>query len=106
MFGQINLLLIGNFILFPMIPTLLLTTLSPPLHTMSHWDELIITTMKVDSSQHIPFHHLLCSETGERNMKEVYDQYCIPVFGAPLTPMGRWNKYSCDFLNVIPNLRS
>jgi hypothetical protein len=34
-------------------------------------------------------------------MKEVYDQYCIPVFGAPLTPMGRWNKYSCDFLNVI-----
>jgi hypothetical protein len=38
--------------------------------------------------------------TGERNMKEEYDEYCIPVFGAPLTPMGRWNKYSCDFLNV------
>eukprot|EP00604_Paraphysomonas_vestita_P002380 CAMPEP_0174820604 /NCGR_PEP_ID=MMETSP1107-20130205/4536_1 /TAXON_ID=36770 /ORGANISM="Paraphysomonas vestita, Strain GFlagA" /LENGTH=223 /DNA_ID=CAMNT_0016036253 /DNA_START=236 /DNA_END=907 /DNA_ORIENTATION=- len=39
-------------------------------------------------------------ETGERNMKEEYYQYCIPVFGNPLTPMGRWNKYSCDFLNV------
>lgn len=33
-------------------------------------------------------------------MKEVYDEYCIPVFGAPLTSMGHSNKYSCDFLNV------
>jgi hypothetical protein len=38
--------------------------------------------------------------TGERNMKEVYDQFCIPVFGNPLSPMGRENQYSCDFLNV------
>ena len=38
--------------------------------------------------------------TGERNMKEVYDEYCIPVFGNPFTPMGHGNKYSCDFLNV------
>jgi len=39
-------------------------------------------------------------ETGVRNMKEVYDTYCIPVFGSYLSPMGRENKYSCDFLNV------
>lgn len=39
-------------------------------------------------------------ETGERNMKEVYDEYCIPVFGNPFSSMGRGNKYSCDFLNV------
>jgi len=38
--------------------------------------------------------------TGVRNMKEVYDQYCIPVFGNPASSMGRQNKYSCDFLNV------
>lgn len=39
-------------------------------------------------------------ETGERNMKEVYDTYCIPVFGDPSAGMGYQNKYSCDFLNV------
>lgn len=39
--------------------------------------------------------------TGERNMKEVYDEYCIPVFGNPISPMGHGNKYSCDFLNVM-----
>lgn len=33
-------------------------------------------------------------------MKEEYDEYCIPVFGNPLTQMGRENAYSCDFLNV------
>lgn len=33
-------------------------------------------------------------------MKEVYDEYCIPVFGNPLSPMGKENHYSCDFLNV------
>ena len=33
-------------------------------------------------------------------MKEVYDEYCIPVFGNPLVPMGKGNHYSCDFLNV------
>ena len=33
-------------------------------------------------------------------MKEVYDEYCIPVFGNPLSSMGHGNKYSCDFLNV------
>lgn len=38
--------------------------------------------------------------TGVRNMKEVYDEYCIPVFGNPISPMGHGNKYSCDFLNV------
>ena len=38
--------------------------------------------------------------SGERNMKEICDEYCIPVFGNPLSPMGRENKYSCDFLNV------
>jgi hypothetical protein len=38
-------------------------------------------------------------ETGVRNMKEVYDTYCIPVFGNPLSSMGHGNKYSCDFLN-------
>ena len=38
--------------------------------------------------------------TGERNMKEVYDSYCIPVFGAISSPMGRRNDFSCDFLNV------
>ena len=38
--------------------------------------------------------------TGDRNMKEVYDSFCIPVFGNPLASMGHGNKYSCDFLNV------
>lgn len=38
--------------------------------------------------------------TGVRNMKEVYDDYCIPVFGDPSSSMGSGNKYSCDFLNV------
>lgn len=38
--------------------------------------------------------------TGVRNMKEVYDEYCIPVFGNPFSSMGHGNKYSCDFLNV------
>jgi hypothetical protein len=33
-------------------------------------------------------------------LQEVYDSFCIPVFGDPLVPMGRWNGYSCDFLNV------
>jgi hypothetical protein len=30
----------------------------------------------------------------------VYDQFCIPVFGDPSSPMGAANNYSCDFLNV------
>jgi len=38
--------------------------------------------------------------TGETNMKEVYDEYCIPVFGDPTSSMGNGNKYSCDFLNI------
>jgi hypothetical protein len=38
--------------------------------------------------------------TGQTNMKEVYDEYCIPVFGDPTSSMGNENKYSCDFLNV------
>lgn len=38
--------------------------------------------------------------TGVRNMKEEYDEYCIPVFGNPFSSMGHGNKYSCDFLNV------
>ncbi len=31
---------------------------------------------------------------------QVYDQFCIPVFGDPTNPMGAANNYSCDFLNV------
>jgi hypothetical protein len=34
------------------------------------------------------------------HLLKVYDEYCIPVFGNPLSPMGAHNKYSCDFLNV------
>eukprot|EP00005_Dracoamoeba_jomungandri_P003577 CAMPEP_0174259334 /NCGR_PEP_ID=MMETSP0439-20130205/8168_1 /TAXON_ID=0 /ORGANISM="Stereomyxa ramosa, Strain Chinc5" /LENGTH=238 /DNA_ID=CAMNT_0015343165 /DNA_START=178 /DNA_END=894 /DNA_ORIENTATION=+ len=37
---------------------------------------------------------------GVHNMKEVYDEYCIPVFGDPSSSMGSQNHYSCDFLNV------
>ena len=37
--------------------------------------------------------------TGIRNMREDYDEYCIPVFGT-LLPMGTGNKYSCSFINV------
>ena len=28
-------------------------------------------------------------------MKEVNDEYCIPVSGDPLVPMGRWDHCSC-----------
>lgn len=37
---------------------------------------------------------------GLSNMREVYEQYCIPVFGDPSSPMGAANNYSCEFLNV------
>ena len=30
----------------------------------------------------------------------MYDQFCIPVFGDPSSPMGAANNYSCEFLNV------
>ena len=43
---------------------------------------------------------IFSSDTGERNMKEQYDEYCIPVFGNPLSSMGHGNHYSCDFVNV------
>jgi hypothetical protein len=38
--------------------------------------------------------------TGLTNMAEVYNEYCIPVFGDPTNPMGAHNHYSCEFLNV------
>lgn len=38
--------------------------------------------------------------TGLTNMRESYDEYCIPVFGDPSSPMGAGNKYACEFLNV------
>jgi hypothetical protein len=46
------------------------------------------------------YYQIVDKDNGIRNMKEVYDEYCIPVFGDPLNPMGRDNNWSCDFLNV------
>jgi len=37
--------------------------------------------------------------TGEVNMIESYETFCIPVFGDPNSGMGTENKYSCDFVN-------
>ena len=44
------------------------------------------------------YHHN--ATTGLANMRESYDEYCIPVFGDPTNPMGAENKYKCEFLNV------
>uniref|UniRef100_A0A7S2TPM8 Uncharacterized protein n=1 Tax=Lotharella oceanica TaxID=641309 RepID=A0A7S2TPM8_9EUKA len=36
----------------------------------------------------------------DRQMTEIYDNYCIPVFGDPSSPMGSRNDFACQFLNV------
>ena len=55
---------------------------------------------------HVSFLLSPSAVTGDHNMKEVYDSYCIPVFGALSSPMGRRNDFSCDFLNVRRSVAS
>jgi hypothetical protein len=46
------------------------------------------------------YYHEIDADNEIRNMRESYDNYCIPVFGDPTNNMGVRNDYSCDFINV------
>eukprot|EP00602_Paraphysomonas_sp_CaronLab_P008184 CAMPEP_0185017742 /NCGR_PEP_ID=MMETSP1103-20130426/656_1 /TAXON_ID=36769 /ORGANISM="Paraphysomonas bandaiensis, Strain Caron Lab Isolate" /LENGTH=223 /DNA_ID=CAMNT_0027547309 /DNA_START=179 /DNA_END=847 /DNA_ORIENTATION=+ len=61
------------------------------------YDPLPLTPYNVTTGKTFYYNN---PDTGERNMKEQYNEYCIPVFGNPLSSMGHGNHYSCDFVNV------
>lgn len=115
MCGLTSLLLTGSFILSLMTKTSLRIILCPQLLTMlpteEHTISMILVSDLINTLHNICNFHFLDFNsninintknvvvTGERNMREVYDEYCIAIFGLA-SPMGRMNDFSCDFINV------